>query len=536
MVDREFRFDPDVFLRHGARLADLGDRIGLTYIGLRDDLTQVEGCWGDDDLGRAFAESFDPHAAQLLTNLSAMEESLRRTADGIVDAARAVEAEDQNSAVRITGAASAPIGPNPGHAAGTPQSARGVSASTPDPVVSADPASVLGPSQSAAVDPGSSAKTPLAGPTGRSARAEQPRPETAAGIPEENGGPGDNAWDGQSASPGLPPTGSGPPAPASRPGGGSERPSPPISTVSSTAAERPRAVRGQDALPSGDPRRAVSAGRPGTPWTRAPLIASGGSAADASGPASGAPPQSPRPGEPRPRERDRERFAAPPAGRPGMSAVLGWLARTLAERHGVQVVGFDLPGLDETAVRQFAAAVDRVLTDYPAIVLDVVGVADLGDDAPVVRWAGELPAAAISTVRSIMLDQRVAREPGRVADLYAADPLVTGDPVIYVATVRELGLAFDAAGGGVVRKNAQRLLIAAYLRVVTGQHTTLGEVVRGYRCWRAELIGSAGYTAGFDPGRAVSTAFAEVVLRGPEACAPARILHTALVGAVSERE
>ncbi|MGW4767738.1 hypothetical protein ACWEO2_06795 [Nocardia sp. NPDC004278] len=204
----------------------------------------------------------------------------------------------------------------------------------------------------------------------------------------------------------------------------------------------------------------------------------------------------------------------------------------LAERHGVEVVGFDLPDLEEAVVRQFAAAVDRVLTEYPVIGLDVVAVADL-DDAGSVKWSSESrddPASGVA--RSITLDQRRAREPSRVADTSdsGAGP---EDLVIYSATVRELGLALDFAGGGVARRKAQRVLIAEYMRLEAGRYTTLAEVLRGYRRWRAGLTGTTLGVGGFDVSRAVCDAFADVVLHGDKASAPARTLYAVLLDAAS---
>ncbi|GAB2687290.1 hypothetical protein GCM10027089_05330 [Nocardia thraciensis] len=209
----------------------------------------------------------------------------------------------------------------------------------------------------------------------------------------------------------------------------------------------------------------------------------------------------------------------------------------------MEVVGFDLPGLDEAVVREFAAAIDRVLTDYPAIELDVVAVAELDDVAEGVCWRSEERDFAI--VRSVTLDLRVARESsgvaagsGFVVEPEAVETVAGGSDglVVYGATVRELGLALDFAGGGVVARDAQHILIAEYMRVVAGRYTTLAELLRGYRRWRAEWSGADAGEIGFDPCRALSAAFAEVVLRGVGASPQARVLYTALVdAAVSAR-
>ncbi|MFI9415245.1 hypothetical protein [Nocardia gamkensis] len=77
--------EPDNLRHQGARLAELGDRVGQTYAVLRDCLAPAEGRGDEDDLAIAFAREFNPYADQLLANVRAMEESLRDTAAEIMD-------------------------------------------------------------------------------------------------------------------------------------------------------------------------------------------------------------------------------------------------------------------------------------------------------------------------------------------------------------------------------------------------------------------------------------------------------------------
>lgn len=213
--------------------------------------------------------------------------------------------------------------------------------------------------------------------------------------------------------------------------------------------------------------------------------------------------------------------------------MVGWLARTLAEHHDVQVVGFDTPGLQVPVVREFLAAVDRVLTDYPVIALDAVAVAELDAESGPVRWSrGSSDTPGTGARRSITLDQWTAQEPRRATGTAESDA-ESAELEIYMATLREFGRALDFAGGGLARRQAQRVLIAEYLRLEPGRHSTLAEVVSGYRRWRAELAGDATAAGGFDVSRALGAAFADVVLRGDEASLQARALHAVLVDATS---
>ncbi|WP_280370260.1 WXG100 family type VII secretion target [Nocardia wallacei] len=516
MAYSEFQFDPDRIRRQGALLGDLGDRVGGTYAGLRDNLAEADGCWGDDDLGVAFAESFTPGADQLLTNLRAMQESLRETARGLIDATRSVEDADQNIAGRTDRDSGEPSRGDPGPAVGAPQPSQAAPPLTPDANASpaATPASSPPPAapQTATAEVENSSGGPLSDPSGQPAHTEQPTPDAG---PDEAGG--------QDTPRGVPDS-SHPSPGAASPAAGDRRPE---ERSGSPAAIPPplaenNSPRARDGLSAGDSRRAAGAGRQATPWTTPPRPAPGAHAAEES-----SRPPAARSDAPPPRKRGqgrsgRDRTPERPVGRPGASAALGWLARTLAERHGVQVTGFDLPGLEDTAVREFAAAIDRVLTDYPAVVLDRVAVTDLGGgDGPPVRWERESRDDRAPAVRSITLDQSVAGA--------SAPPGLR----VYAATVRELASALDSAGAGVVGRRVQRILIAEYLRRAAGRYTSLGEVVRGYRRWRAELNELFGDADDFDIRRALGYAFADVVLHGVRASAQAQVLHAALVAAAS---
>ena len=201
----------------------------------------------------------------------------------------------------------------------------------------------------------------------------------------------------------------------------------------------------------------------------------------------------------------------------------------LAQRYGVQVTGFDTPGLAEKPVREFAAAIDRVLTDYPMIGLDLVAVADLAADAAPVQWRWESRESAV--VRSITLDRGTA---GASATSDSVNE--PSDSPVYSATVRALGQALDSAGGGAARAQARHALVSAYMQDVAGRYTTLAQLMRGYRQWRSGLPGATDETGRFDTPRALAAGFAEVVLRGSAASVPARTLHALLVDTAPQGE
>ncbi|WP_327099141.1 hypothetical protein OIE68_10280 [Nocardia vinacea] len=517
-MNSEVRLDPDSLRDRGARLAELGDRVGQTYANLRDCLAQSDGSWGDDDIGLAFAKEFRPHADQLLADVRAMEDSLHGTAAGIIDAARQFEAQDADLA-RQVGTAAGDMDPNIGETA--PQRPDGPGG-TPalagtDSPVTYDPAAT---SPAAAGQPYS---TDRAQPTERSAPGGPRSPDASSGRSTPQDGPRR-------------------PDPADRTGQGSDRAGREDSAKSgdrvgdfgrrpssvlppSSPVLPPSATRNADRLPgmAAGPRPAVDMGRRDTPWTGQPPRTPGPPASaqpSSPSPRYGSPPRSNKPADEPQRGRDRRGSD----GRPVSDPMVGWLARTLAEHHGVRVAGFDTPGLQVSAVREFVAAVDRVLTDYPVIALDVVAVAELGPESGPVRWSAE-PDDSRSAARSITLDKPTAQEPRE------AEP--DAEPRIYAATLGEFGRALDGAGGGLARRQAQRVLLAEYLRREPGQSRTLAEVVRGYQHWRAELTGDATAPGGFDMRRAFGAAFAEVVLRGDDAGVQAKTLHAVLVAAAT---
>ncbi|WP_280256280.1 hypothetical protein [Nocardia abscessus] len=528
-MNGEVRLDPDRLRDRGARLGELGDRVGQTHAGLRDSLAHAEGSWGDDDLGVAFAREFKPHADQLLANLRAMQESLHSVAAGMVDAASQFEAQDRFGATRV-GTTADDLAPNGEPAQPWPDGSAGTSPLAGAQPVTSDPVAPFPAAADPAYPPNPAYPTNRADPTERSVPGGSRTPDASAGRPRSTpeGGPQRDPSDraGRDAARGVDGPGSGN---SGKPVGEPGR-RPPAVFPPAVTRDSPRAPAGQQAA-VGPPG---GVGRRDTPWSGQPPRTAGppaGAQPRPSSPRFDSPPRKQKPADESPRGRDRRRSGARSVTHP----MVGWLARTLAEHHGVRVAGFDTPGLQVAVIREFVAAVDRVLTDYPVISLDVVAVMDLDAESAPVWWSVE-PRDTRGTGggRSMTLDQRTAQESGRATGTAESDA-ESAELGIYLATLREFGRALDFAGGGLARRQAQRVLIAEYLRLEGRRNSTLAEVVSGYRRWRAELAGDATDVGGFDVSRALGAAFADVVLRGDEASLQARALHALLVDATSQR-
>ncbi|MFD4404327.1 hypothetical protein ACFWPH_16375 [Nocardia sp. NPDC058499] len=549
----ELRLDLDDLRERGARLADIADRVQQTYAGLQYCLQQAEGSFGDDYMGRTFAEQFTPRAEQVVSTVRAMAEGMRSNATGIMSTANEFGALD-NDAARVAGAAQ-DQGPGPAGPVGAPpQGAAGPQSPVDGPRPTSSDRAAVAPEQNSPVYPAGGPQSTGQLPAGGHNRpGSPPAPDGSAGRAAADNGPRSQSPWSRSQPEAGPAGNNAAGAPGRRSGSAAPPPSSAVSPppVAPPARNTPRA----SGVPSGS-SVAGPAGRTGAPWTETPPRTPGqpgmpGSPGNAGRPANTGPsPQQgppPRPNTPagdndraRDRRGGRERSPSDPA--------IELLAGALAERHGVEVTGFDAPGLQLAPVQEFVTAVDRVLTDYPMIVLEIVAVAELADELGTVRWAGAPPDIE-GGARSITLDRHAAQqpqEPAQPAQAPAhpqdADPDPDADiegagetvpPGIYAATLRAFGRAFDAAGSGVAHRRAQRVLISEYLNNQPRPRAALSELVRGYREWRAELSANATEPSDFDVAEALGVAFAEVVQHGEKAGIQARLLHAVLVAAAS---
>ncbi|WP_280232019.1 hypothetical protein [Nocardia cyriacigeorgica] len=613
----ELRLDLDGLRARGARLADIADRVQRTHAGLQECLRQAESSYGDDYMGRMFAEEFTPRAEHVVSTVEAMAGSLHETAAGIVSSADAFDTRDIDGARKVAAASqdldsgpadrtewpsNGPAGP-PSQAGLPPgpsrQGGESLEQNSPEHPVSGPlstdrlPTGGYGPDDATAA--GGSPGLPAAN-NGLPARApwSRSRPESGPGSGDAAGAPG-----GRSGPPASPSSSAA--SPPSAAGSGARTSGAPTgSGVAGPAGrdgtpwtEQPRRTPGHirtSGAPTGS-GVAGPAGRAGTPWTEQPPRAPGqpgspGSPGNAARPANaGADPRHGPAQRPNARADDKARERDRRDGREALE--IERLARALAERHGVQVAGFDTPDLRLAPVQEFVTAVDRVLTDYPMIVLEIVAVAELGDELGAVRWdcappdtadgarsttaddarsttaddarsttaddarsttADDARSTTADDARSITLDRAAAQRPPEPAqpapapaDSQAAvdrtgESSVSAPAEIYAATLRAFGRAFDAAGGGRARRQAQRALIAEYLGALPRPRPALAEVVRGYRAWRAELTAGVAAQPEFDVDEALGIAFAEVVQHGEKAGIQARLLHAILVAAAARPE
>ncbi|MEV0361858.1 WXG100 family type VII secretion target [Nocardia fusca] len=557
-MSESFHIDPDAVRALTAELRGIAERAARTARDLQDALaaagmTETTASWGDDEMGRAFAEYYVPSADEGVGALESSAGALHQMGDLFAESLSAFENLDNAGAgsVRDAAAAPEPAVPDTGAAAPTDRilpPANFPPAHTPARTSGYDPDPGMPTGSPAAIPGGDDAVEPST-----SAPRAQPATEASEPVTDTAAGPVNRRHD-ESLTP----------------------PGPAVPTRPATGPVRTEAPPGQ--APSGAGRPAPgdrSAAR--SPWSghiSAAQTPTEGRRAPASPPNVSAPPQqgstpratppdhpggAPR-GTPPGRRDDRKNDQRPAAVTPKPhktspqpvrvapqpvtdSAVLR-IIEELGARYGLRIIGFDTAGLDEPTAREIAAAVDQVLERHHTIDLRGLEIADLDDalparlERPVVSGADQPETRAAH----IVLDRAATTDPAtRAASISVATggrrpaPGCTERP-LYANLIRELGRALAAEGDYAAHRLTQRTLIAEYLRIAGPEHASdpLGRIVGGYRHWRDRLSGCSP-TARFDPAAALVEAFTEVELRADRASAPAVALHQLLVDTARQK-
>lgn len=500
-----------------ARQADGAEQMLKT---MRAIIAEQGTCWGEDELGEMFAKDYEPDSERGVTGFEDLVEEMRSMSAGLRDSADAFEERDLGNAQQIeepgrpTGSsADRPMTTRPA----IPAQSSGVNgeispdgnysrqAATGSPVAGPGVRPELGNSFS---DPGS---TPQQSPDStrpqNSPQAESPTPDLA-GEPAGN-----------------PPSRTTPPVPAATTD---------IARSPNTAATSPEARR---PVTPGPAKGRTPASRPtaDSPWSQnrpgtRPTPPPASPPTTKQSPPRVSPPQAPtrppnhaKPDKPVKRTPKRVESRAAATAPTGAEAMR--IAQDMATRFGLSIAGFESAGLETATVQDIADAVGIVLVRYPTL-LRGIEISEAASAPAAVEDRGE--STTVSPWMILALAAAAARPPAdRAGDERGSQPS-PGRPM-YTTVLRGLGSAFDLLGGFRARREAQRALITEYLRLHGAQGETLGQVVRGYKRWRAQL-GDGCFDRGvFAPERALAEAFAEVESRRDAASGPAKVLHRTLV-------
>ncbi|MBF6171556.1 hypothetical protein [Nocardia blacklockiae] len=523
-----FSADTDGLRERAPQFDEIGAEVAETVRTLRAALAGEGEPWGKDDAGRAFAETYVPEHKRAMSDLDSLVEVLQQAGPDLRNLAESFDSQDRAVGQRVNNAA-VPIRHDytsvPSYGT-TPVHGNSPTANTPatQPAAQSVPRTTAAPTQRT-----------LAGPATTSSPGSPHSPNGTSDTPQGKSAPGQQSGDGENTGPRRDNPGSERPdapgagghsalpadAASARPAQ-ANRPSSPWTKP--TVAAKPDATAGQ---------RAAAAQRGGsTPWTRPAAGRPRVSAPDSGSP--GSPPRGPgrAPGRP-----DRKAEKANRTADASAESAATRLARELAERHGLRVFGFELPGVPIEVLTEIVAAVDDVLPHYPRTALRAIGIEELPDGEPARlerAMPGEVsPEEPFGT--RIVLATRTAIDPE-----YARHAAASGGTdrlaaecarrPVYSTIVRKFGSALDRAGGGRARRSAHRTLLEAYLPQVHPEHRgSLRHMTSGFRTWRSQLSEKSFDHTRFQPEPALSEAFTDVVLNAGRATPPAQVLHRLLV-------
>ena len=182
------------------------------------------------------------------------------------------------------------------------------------------------------------------------------------------------------------------------------------------------------------------------------------------------------------------------------------------------VIGFDDPGVNIAVIREFARALDDVLTRYPDVEVQSVRVVDGLPNMTVA--VGSVPSGGRSGcgyAERIAIDADAAANPALAESIYAT-------------TVQKFAMALDGTGHLAASLRAESVLRQRYAEWYAGSSADAGF---GFDAWVGELgpdvIGADGR---FDSARALQLAFESVERLQGQASEPARLLHGLMLAEV----
>lgn len=97
------RIDPERVEREGQRLEQAGERFSEALHALKSTLAQHDGCWGEDDIGKSFAQKYVKPAGQNVDNSETAHRSVDEVAGELREGGRALADTDRDSAARVRG-------------------------------------------------------------------------------------------------------------------------------------------------------------------------------------------------------------------------------------------------------------------------------------------------------------------------------------------------------------------------------------------------------------------------------------------------
>ncbi|MGW6912131.1 WXG100 family type VII secretion target [Streptomyces sp. NPDC054940] len=98
MSSNYFAVDPDALAKNAPNVRAYSDQMRQLVNRLESRLNELGDCWGDDSMGKAFAEQYVTPRKDMVDGLKGLVEVLDSTADGLETMAKGFNAtEDENT-------------------------------------------------------------------------------------------------------------------------------------------------------------------------------------------------------------------------------------------------------------------------------------------------------------------------------------------------------------------------------------------------------------------------------------------------------
>jgi uncharacterized protein YukE len=105
VVGDQTKIDLDGVRREATSMQGVSDRLNSAFNDLKATLTARDGCWGDDEFGRAFAKGYVDPAKQCLENIEATTKNVHQVAENLREVPRYFEEADKHNAAAVRKAA-----------------------------------------------------------------------------------------------------------------------------------------------------------------------------------------------------------------------------------------------------------------------------------------------------------------------------------------------------------------------------------------------------------------------------------------------
>jgi hypothetical protein len=100
-MGENFRLDPEGLDNANAELLVVGNTFGAAYDNLVLVLDDHHGCWGDDDIGKAFAKNYVDSAREVRDGAKGSVDGIHELHDGVDESSTTFQSVDEESAILI---------------------------------------------------------------------------------------------------------------------------------------------------------------------------------------------------------------------------------------------------------------------------------------------------------------------------------------------------------------------------------------------------------------------------------------------------